>query len=193
MRRTIGVLVDALQMRLVPQAHLLHLAPASRPRRAKRRGKRGERRPVRAGARRRLVSGKHVGRLRRAPASCSRTAAAVAGPMPGQKLQHAEAGDAVARVLGEAQQRQHVLDVGGIEKLEPAELDEGNVAPGQLDFELAAVVRGAEQHRLLLERNAGLAVRRGSARRRSAPDRPRRRRRPAPACRRRRAPTTGPW
>ena len=71
-------------------------------------------------------------------------------PDAGQQLHDAEAGDAVARVLGEPQQRQHVLDVRRFEKLQAAEFDEGNVAPGQLDFERTAVVRGAEQHRLLL-------------------------------------------
>jgi hypothetical protein len=50
-----------------------------------------------------------------------------------------EARDAVARILDKAQQRQHVLDVGGIEKLQAAELDERNVAPGELDFERTAV------------------------------------------------------
>ena len=59
------------------------------------------------------------------------------GPTPGRKLQHAEAGDAVARILGEAQERQHVLDVRGVEEFQPAEFDEGDVAPRQLDLERA--------------------------------------------------------
>ena len=62
-----------------------------------------------------------------------------------------EARDAVARVLGEAQQRQQVLDVRRVEEFQAAELHERDVAPGQLDLERAAVVRGPEQHRLLLQ------------------------------------------
>ena len=58
----------------------------------------------------------------------------------GHQLHQPEAGDAVARVLDEAQQRQHVLDVGGVEEFQAAELDEGNVAAGQFDLERAAVV-----------------------------------------------------
>ena len=84
--------------------------------------------------------------------------AAVAGPDARQQLDDAEAGDAVARVFGKAQQRQHVLDMRGFEKFQPAEFHERNVAAGQLDFERAAVVGGAEQHGLRLEREPGLAV-----------------------------------
>ena len=76
----------------------------------------------------------------------------------GQQLQHAEAGDAVARVFGEAQHRQHVLDMGGVEELQAAELDERDVAARQLDLQRPAVMRGAEQHGLRLERGAGLAL-----------------------------------
>ena len=100
--------------------------------------------------------------------------AAVAGPMPGSSCSDAEAGDAVARIFRPAQDRQHVLDVRGFEKLQAAEFDERNVAPGQLDFERAAVVRGAEQHRLRLQREPGLAARQHASRRRSAPGPPRR-------------------
>ena len=67
----------------------------------------------------------------------------------GQQLQHPEAGHPVARVLREAQDREHVLDVRRLEELQPAELHEGDVAPGELQLELGAVVRGPEQHRLL--------------------------------------------
>ena len=77
----------------------------------------------------------------------------------GQKLHQPEAGDPVARVLHKPQQGEHVLDVRGIEELEAAELHEGNVAAGQLHLERPAMMRGPEQHRLLLEADAGLAVR----------------------------------
>ncbi len=66
--------------------------------------------------------------------------------------------DAVARVLDKAQHRQHVLDMRGIEKFETAELDEGDIAPGQLDLQRAAVMRRPEQHGLLLEDRPGFAV-----------------------------------
>ena len=69
-----------------------------------------------------------------------------------------ETGDAVARIFDEAQERQQVLDVGGIEKFQPTEFDERNVAPGELHLERAGVLRGAEQHRLLLQEGAGFAV-----------------------------------
>ena len=45
----------------------------------------------------------------------------------------------------------------GLEELEPAVLHVGDVAPHQLELEHVAVVRGAEQHRLALERQAALA------------------------------------
>ena len=151
------VLVDALQMRLVPQPHPLHLRRPSRAPAAQVAGKRREVRPVgrrprrrppgrerRAGLRPLRQPVEHLRRVRRADA--------------GEKLQHAEARHPVARVLGEAQQRQHVLHVRRIEELEPAVLDERDVAPGQLDLELAAVMGGAEEHRLLLQRHACLAV-----------------------------------
>ena len=43
-------------------------------------------------------------------------------------------------------------------KLETAELDEGDVSPGQLDFEAHAVAGGAEEDRLRLERDAAFAA-----------------------------------
>ena len=57
----------------------------------------------------------------------------------GQQLEDAKAGDAVARVLRPAQDGEHVLDVGGLEEPQAAELDERDVAPAELDLELAAV------------------------------------------------------
>ena len=83
---------------------------------------------------------------------------AVAGPMPGRSCSVRKRGDGVARVLRPAQDRQHVLDVRGLDEFEPAVFDERDVAPGQLDFEQRAVVRGAEQHRLAAQIDPGLAV-----------------------------------
>ena len=79
------------------------------------------------------------------------------GADAGDELQGAEAGDAVGRVLGEAQAGEHVLDVGGVEELQAAELDEGDVAAGELDLERRRVVGGAEEDGLLAQRGAGLA------------------------------------
>ena len=46
----------------------------------------------------------------------------------------------------------------GIEEFQAAELHERNVAARQLDLQRPAVMRGAEQHRLRLQRRAGLAL-----------------------------------
>src|SRR5947207_8826652 len=80
------------------------------------------------------------------------------GTNSGNQVHQAEAGNAVSRVLDEAQQCQHVLDVRGIEELETAELDEGDVAPDQLDFQRTAVAGRPEQYSLLLQERAGLTV-----------------------------------
>ena len=76
----------------------------------------------------------------------------------GKELHETKAGDAVARVLNEAKQRQHVLHVRTIEELEAAELHERNVAADEFDFERAAMVGGAEQHGLLFQGRADLAI-----------------------------------
>ena len=91
-----------------------------------------------------------------------------------QQLQHAEAGDAVARVLGEAQHRQHVLDMGGSRNFSPPNLTKGMLRRVSSISSGAAVVRGAEQHRLLLQRACRPRGSPASRRRRSAPGRPRR-------------------
>jgi len=72
-------------------------------------------------------------------------------------LQHPETGNAIARVLDPAQDSQNILDMGRIEELEATELDERDIAARQLDLERARMARGAEQHRLLLERRPRLA------------------------------------
>src|SRR6202042_1873704 len=52
-----------------------------------------------------------------------------------QQLQYAKSGNAVTRILDKAQHRQQILDVRGVEKLQPAELHERNVAACQLEFD----------------------------------------------------------
>jgi hypothetical protein len=74
------------------------------------------------------------------------------------ELHYPKSGDTVSRILDEAQQRQHVLDMGGVEKLEPAEFHEGNIAAGQFNLQRTAVMRCAKEYRLLFQRGAGFAV-----------------------------------
>ena len=91
-------------------------------------------------------------------AAAATIVSAIFGPTPRQELGDAKARHPVARVLGEAHQRERVLHMRGVEELEAAELDEGDVAAGELELERGAVVRGAEQHRLRFQRGARLAV-----------------------------------
>ena len=79
-------------------------------------------------------------------------------PDAGQQLNDAETGDAVARIFGKPQQRQHVLDVCGFKEFQPAKFDEWDVAAGQFDLERTAVVRGAKQYGLRFEREPRLAA-----------------------------------
>ena len=113
--------------------------------------------PVVAGARRRRYARERrdrVGGLRHAVEHALRGC----GPDAGQQMQQTEPGDAVARIFDEPQQRQHVLDVGGVEKLQSAEFHERDVPARQFDFERTAVAGCPEQHGLLFEERAGLAV-----------------------------------
>ena len=79
-------------------------------------------------------------------------------PHARQQLHDAKAGDPVARVFDETQQPQQILDVRGVEELQAAEFHEGDVAPGQLDFECCAMVRCPEENGLLLQACANLPV-----------------------------------
>ena len=73
-------------------------------------------------------------------------------------MRDAETCDAVARVFGKAERREHILHVRGFKKLQATKFDEGNVAAGQLEFERVGMVRGAEQHSLRFECEAGLSI-----------------------------------
>ena len=55
-----------------------------------------------------------------------------------------QTGDAVARVFDQAQQREYVLDMGGVEEFQAAEFDVGNITPCQLHLQRAAVMGGTE-------------------------------------------------
>ena len=76
-----------------------------------------------------------------------------------QEMQAAETRHPVAGILRPAQEADHVLDMGGLDEFQPAEFDEGDVAPRQLQLQRAAVMGSPEQHGLLLEGGAGLARR----------------------------------
>ena len=78
--------------------------------------------------------------------------------MPGEQEQDPKSGHAIARIFHEPKQRQHVFDVSRFQKLQAAEFDERNVAPRQLDLELSAVMRGAEQNGLRFQGVAAFAV-----------------------------------
>ena len=100
----------------------------------------------------------------RAPRGCGRPLQGDKDPArrlrsdTGDQLEHAKTGDVVARVLRPAQDGEDVLDVAGFQELQAAELDEGDVPPGELDLELARVVRGAEQDRLVAQFHARFPV-----------------------------------
>jgi hypothetical protein len=76
----------------------------------------------------------------------------------GQQLQDQEGGDGVAGVLDPTQHAQHVLYVRGFEELQTAIFDEGDIPAGEFDLKLIAVVAGTEQHRLMLQIDARLAM-----------------------------------
>ena len=147
--------MQAFEVRLVPAPHLLQLGRPAGGAAEQRVEQRGEILPLGARARRR-VGHQHRGRIGRGePVENAR---APRRSDAGHKLRHAKARDAVARVLGKAQRGEHVLHVRGFEELQPAELHERNVAAGQLEFERVGMMRGAEQHRLRFQRQAGLAI-----------------------------------
>jgi hypothetical protein len=149
--------MNALQMRLVPGAHPLQVGRPGRGAGAQARKEVDEARPVGLGAGRGAEGGERDSRIERRLHGLKGCIGSRRAD-PGQQLQHAEGGDAIPWVLGEAQHGQHVLDMRGIEELQPAELDERNVAARQLDLQRAAVVRGAEQHRLRLKQRSRLAL-----------------------------------
>ena len=72
--------------------------------------------------------------------------------------EHAQAGHGVLGVLGEAQEAHEILDVRHLDEAQAAVLVEGDVAAGEFHLERHGVVLGAEEHGLLLELGALLAV-----------------------------------
>ena len=72
----------------------------------------------------------------------------------GEKQEDAEPAHLVARVLEDAEEREHVLHVRGLEELEAAPFLEGDLAIRELDLEVGGHVAGAEEHRHLAQRRA---------------------------------------
>ena len=114
-------------------------------------------------------------------------------PDAGNQLRDAEARHAPARVLRQAQHRQQVLHVRGLEKLEAAVLDEGDVAPRQLEFERRAVASRCGTAPPATSAPARLRGARARGRRPSAPAAPRRAPAPAAAARPRACRSRGSW
>ena len=136
----LGILVNALQMRAVPEPGAFNVG---RPFRIAADWRSVSTKPVQssparggAGSAASAESGSAAAR----PSDRER-AGADAGPMPGSRCSTRKPATRSRGFSTNAQQRQHVLDMGGVQKLQAAELDEGNVAPGQLDFQRAAVAR----------------------------------------------------
>ena len=76
----------------------------------------------------------------------------------GKELDETKARYPIAQVLSPAQEGKDILDMRRFEELQAAVLYERNIASGQFDLERAAVMRGAEQHRLLFQRNVGFTM-----------------------------------
>ena len=75
----------------------------------------------------------------------------------GQQLQRAKGRHLIARIVDPAQHRQQVLDVCRLKEAQAAIFHERNLPPGQLDLQQVAVAAAAEQHRLAMQGDMGLA------------------------------------
>ena len=75
-----------------------------------------------------------------------------------QQLQETEPRDHVTRVVGEAKRRKHVLDMRRLDETQPPVLDVRNASRPELELEERRMVRGTDEHRLLMHRDAGFAM-----------------------------------
>jgi hypothetical protein len=151
----LGILMNAIEMRFVPEAGTLQIDGPFRI--SKIAQGLDKVLPVISGPRRRRDTRERrdrVGSL----GHMAEDALGGCGPDAGKKMQQTESGDAVARILDEPQQRQHVLDVGGVQELQSFKFHERNVPTRQFYFERTAVARGPEQNGLLFEERAGFPV-----------------------------------
>ena len=109
-------------------------------------------------------------------AAASRAASAVAGPMPGMSCSVRKPAMRSRGFSAKRRQASTSLTCAASRNLSPPNLQERDVAAGELDLERVGVVRGAEEHRLRASARCRPRGRRGSRRRRSRPGPPRRRR-----------------
>ena len=65
--------------------------------------------------------------------------------------QHPVPGQLIGRVVQDAQEREEIFDVTGLEVLETAVLDERDVSPGELEFESGRVMTGTKEHCLVAQ------------------------------------------
>src|SRR6266704_47979 len=75
-----------------------------------------------------------LGQVESVPVEMRHRFLCIGWPDPRQQLQNAEAGEGITRIFCPAQDRQQVLDMCGLDKLEPAIFDERDVAARQLDL-----------------------------------------------------------
>src|SRR4051794_41762432 len=80
------------------------------------------------------------------------------GTDTGNKMHQPVACNTIARVLDETKQRQYILDVSGIEKLQTTKLDKWDVAAGQLEVPRAAMARCSGKKPPLLPQRAPIPV-----------------------------------
>ena len=73
---------------------------------------------------------------------------AIVGPTPGSSWATRKPATRSRGFSAQRRSATRVLDMRGVEKLQPAELHERDVAASELEFERGAVVGGAKQHRL---------------------------------------------
>ena len=155
----LGILVDALQMRLVPAAGRAPARPASRHWRTHAATSVDEAVAI---------------RRRRAAAPEASASAASGSAAASHVVQHAlRRGRArrpgiscitrkpATRSRGFSTKRNSAstsLTWAASRNFEPAELHERDIAAGQFDLQRAAMAGGAEQHRLLLQQRAALAI-----------------------------------
>ena len=74
-----------------------------------------------------------------------------------EQLQHPKPGELVAGIADEPEQRDQVLDVGGLEVAQSTVLDEWDLAAGELELQQVAVMRGPHQHGLVAQLDPLLA------------------------------------
>ena len=102
----------------------------------------------------------HLGsRTRLVDAEGRDRAASLHRPDTFEQLQQPEPRQLVARVVGEPEQADEVFYVRSLEKSQAAVLHVGNAPARELELEVVAVMRGANEHGLLPQGDALLAVR----------------------------------